>query len=213
MSNLYLLDKALEYAEKCTSDQEITTPEVKKQCQIFLDDYKFNQFDDNFDYYFDEKKVKVIENLLKLLKFPTGFKAGEPILSGLAGFQCLIIVALFGWRIKGKPNRFRYRDIVIFCCRKVGKTFLVSLLLILLLLTEENYTEMYSISLDRELASLVKEAMEQILSASPSVGKYFKIPKTLTAKNICTLTKSFYMPRTADSSKNNSIRPRSGHSR
>lgn len=207
LTNLYLLDKALEYANNCVSDNEITTWEVKRQCEIFLNDYNERQYRDDFDYYFDESKVKIIENLLKLFNFPTGFRAGEPILTNLAGFQCLILVNLFGWRTKGDPDKFRYRDVTLFIVRKVGKTFLNAIILMLLMLTEQNYSEFYSICLDRELAGLVKQMMSQIIDASPFLHKYFKMTKTLQSKNVCTLTKSFYQPRTSESSKNNSIRP------
>lgn len=202
-----LLDKALEYAEKCASGQEITTWEVQKQCQIFLDDYNINQYKDDFEFCFCEKKVKKINNLLKLMNFASGHVAGKCVLDVLAGFQAFLLVNLFGWRYKTNKKKFRYRDIIMFIPRKVGKTALCAIILLLLMLTEQDWSEFYSICLTRELAGKIKEAMEQILSVSPALSKYFKMSKQLASKNTCLLTHSFYQPRTAESDKNNSIRP------
>jgi phage terminase large subunit-like protein len=75
------------------------------------------------------------------------------------------------------------------------------------MLTEDDYSEFYSICLDRELAGEVKKAITQIIEASPDVTKYFKLSRTLSGKIICKLTNSFYQARTAEANRNNSIRP------
>lgn len=75
------------------------------------------------------------------------------------------------------------------------------------MLTESEYSEFYSICLDRDLAGEVKKAIAQILNVSPSVRDYFNIPKTLSGRLECTLTHSFYQPRTAEANRNNSIKP------
>lgn len=204
---MLLLDKALKYAKDCIEDKEVTTWEVKKQCQIFLEDYTINQDKEDFPYYFDETKLKVFENLLKLLNCATGFVSGKCVLDVLAGFQALLLVNLFGWRYKENPKKFRYRDVVLFIPRKSAKTFLCAIIIILLMLTEDDWSEFYSICLDRELAGKVKEAIEQILSVSPAIDKYFKMSRQLSGKCQCKLTHSFYQARTAEADKNNSIRP------
>ena len=63
---MVLLDKALQYAEDCVNGREITTWEVVEQCKIFLNDYHSRQYKDDFEFYFDEKKLKIINNLIKL---------------------------------------------------------------------------------------------------------------------------------------------------
>lgn len=202
-----LLDDALKYCEDVVNGREITTDEVKKQCSIFLDDYNTNQYDDNFEFYFDFKKLKVINNLLKLFYFATGFLTGKCVYDGLEGFQSLLLCAIFGWRYKSNSKKFRYRDIVLFIPRKNAKTFLLALVLILLMLTEENFSEFYSICLDRELAGEVKKAMVQLIEGSPALKKHFKHSKILSGKITCNITNSFYQARTAEANKNNSIRP------
>jgi phage terminase large subunit-like protein len=202
-----IYEKALQYAEKVVAGKEITTKEVVIQCKWFLRDLKRQESDD-FLFYFDEDAILKIEGILSLLNFATGLGiVGKSILEGLEGFQAFFLVNIFGWRFKDDPDKFRYRDVTLFIPRKNAKTFICSLILIILMLTEPDYSEFYSICLDRELAGEVKKAMTQIIEASPSVYKYFVIPKTLGARIICKLTNSFFQARTAEANRNNSIRP------
>lgn len=202
-----LYKQALEYANDVLSGVEITTDEVRVQCQTFIDDLK-NQSKDDFNYYFDEKALGIIDNLLKLMYFATGLVVrNKCIHDNLANFQAFFLANIFGWRFKADPKKYRYRDVILFIPRKNAKTFLASLIMIILMLTEPNYSEFYSICLDRSLAGEVKKAISQIIQASPAIGKYFKIPKTLNGKIECTLTKSFYQARTAEANRNNGIMP------
>ncbi len=202
-----LLEKAKKYADDCISGEEITTFEVKKQCEWFLEDLE-KQNNDYYPYYFDTKKIEIIEGILKLLNFATGLHiTGKCIYEGLENFQAFFLANIFGWRYKTDAKKYRYREVDLFISRKNTKTFLAALIFIILMLTEDNYSEFYSICLDRDLAGEVKKAIAQILEVSPSVGQYFNIPKTLSGRLECTLTHSFYQPRTAEANRNNSIKP------
>lgn len=203
-----LLEKAIQYAEDVINGKEITTKEVIIQCEWFLEDYNKKQYNNDFKFYFDKEEITKIENILKLLNFATGFNVvGTPILYGLHNFQAFFLCNVFGWRFKENKKKFRYRDNVLFIPRKNAKTFICALVILILMLTEENYSEFYSICLDRELAGKVKEMIVQILNASPAVDKYFKTSTTLSGKIICKITNSYYQARTAEANRNNSIRP------
>jgi len=199
-----LLEKATQYAEDCISGKEPATPEVITQCQWFLSDRE-KENDDDFAYRFCEDKLKVIEGILKLLNFATGFVSGS-VYNGLSLYQIFLIANIFGWRFKNDESRFRYRKVDLFIPRKNAKTFDAAIIVIILMLTEPNYSEFYSICLDRDLAGEIKKAIKQILDVSPLVGKYFKIPKTLSGRTECTITHSTFQPRTAQANSNNSIR-------
>ena len=202
-----LLEKAIQYANDVLDGKEITNKYIKKQCQLFLDDLE-RQHEDSFAYYVDSDEISKVVGLLSLLNFATGLNVvGKNVLEGLVGFQAFFLCNIFGWRFKANSEKYRYRDVTMFIPRKNGKTWLVALIIIILMLTEDPFSEFYSICKDRELAGEVKKAISQVLNASPSIGKYFVIPKTLSGKVVCKLTKSFYQPRTADASANNAIRP------
>lgn len=206
---MILLEKAIKYANDVVNGEEITTKEVVQQCTIFLDDYYNNQKYEDFEFYFDEKKLKTINDLLKLMNFATGFVAGKQVLENLAEFQCFFIANIFGWRFKDKPYKFRYNDNTLFIARKNSKTALIGIVFILLLLTEQQYSEFYSICLTKELSAEIKKSMGQIIGASPAIKKHFKVSTTKTGSIKCLLTGSFFEPRTAEAGKNNSVRPSS----
>lgn len=203
-----LLEKARQYATDCINGNEITTFEVKTQCEWFLEDLE-KQKNESYPYYFDTKEIKIIEGILELLNYATGLNdiVGKNILEGLENFQAFFIANIFGWRYKTDSKKYRYREVILFIARKNTKTFLAALIFIILMLTENDYSEFYSICLDRDLAGEVKKAIAQILNVSPNVGQYFNIPKTLSGRLECTLTHSFYQPRTAEANRNNSIKP------
>lgn len=206
---MILLNRAIEYAEDVINDKEITTWEVKKQCEIFLNDYTNRQYTEEFIFCFDEEQLQIINDLLKLMNFATGFVAGEQVLENLAPFQCFFISNIFGWRYKDRPNKFRYNDNTLFIARKNAKTATIALIFILLMLTSQRYSEFYSICLTKELAAEIKKAMEQIINASPSIKNHFKISTTKTGRITCKLTDCFFEPRVAEAGKNNSIRAES----
>lgn len=203
----HLFESAQAYARDVVSGTEITTKEVTIACQWFLDDLDKQEGDD-FPYEYRDDLVEPIEGILELLNFATGLGTqGLTILEGLRPFQCFFLANIFGWRFKGEDTRFRYRDVTMFIPRKNAKTFLTSVILIILLLTEDDYSEFYSICIDRDLAGEVKKAMTQIINASPAVEKHFKISAMLSGKILCKLTNSFYQARTAEANRNNAIRP------
>lgn len=203
---MVLLSNAIKYAEDCIAGREVTTWEVKKQCEKFLNDYKNRQYNEEFSYYFDENKLEKVEKIISLMRFATGFFGGKPILNHLATFQCFLIANIFGWRFKSNSDRFRYREAMLYISRKNAKGTLCAIIFIIGMLLEQNYSEFYSICLDKELSSELRKQIKQIIEASPALCKRFKISKQWTGNLECLITKSYYKPLTANADKNNSIR-------
>lgn len=204
---MILLERAIKYATDVIEGREVTTWEVKKQCAIFIQDYYKRQYEENFEFYLDTDELLKINNSLKLINFATGFVAGKQVLENLAPFQCFFITNIFGWRFKTNKRKFRYNDITLFIARKNAKTAIIGLVFILLMLTEQQYSEFYSICLTKELAAEIKKIMEQIINASPLIKKHFNISTTKTGRITCKLTNSYFEPRVAEAGKNNSVRP------
>ncbi|WP_163468486.1 terminase TerL endonuclease subunit [Fusobacterium sp. IOR10] len=204
---MILLDRALRYCDDVISGKEVTTWEVETQCKIFKEDFLVNQYKKEFKYYANLNELEKINDLLKLFNFATGFVAGQPVLKNLKNFQCLLLAGIFLFRYKDKPYKFKNNDITLFIARKNAKTNLVAIIFILLMLTEQEYSEFYSICLTKELAAELRKAMVQVLNASPVIAEHFTISKTKTGIIECKLTGNFFLPRTAESGKNNSIRP------
>ncbi|WP_213997187.1 MULTISPECIES: terminase large subunit [Tepidanaerobacter] len=165
-----LIENAKRYAIDVVSGKEITTNEVKKQCEWFLEDVQ-KQEDISFPYYLDEDELIKVEGILSLINFATGLNViGSPVLYGLWDFQAFFIANIFGWRFKEDNKKFRYRDVTLYIARKNAKTFICALVIIILMLTEDKYSEFYSICLDRDLAGEVRKAMTQLIEASPAIN-------------------------------------------
>lgn len=203
-----LYEKAIQYCNDVVSGKELAPPEVIIQCRWTLEELEM-QHDDSFPYFWDDDMVNKVEDILALINFATGINGviGTPVIDGLHGFQAYFFCAIFGWKFKSNPKKYRYRDITLFIPRKNAKSWLAAIILIILMLTEDDYSEFYSICLTRELATEIKKAMTQLIEASPDIKQYFVVPKSLSGKLLCKITNSFYQPRTAESGKNNSIRP------
>lgn len=204
---MILLDKALEYAKECISGDNTTTWEVRKQCEIFLEDYKVNQYKDDFEFYFDEKKLKKVNNLLKLFNMATGFNENESVLSAIWGFQALLLVNIFGWRYKNNSKRFRYREALLFIPRKNAKGTMCAWILILGMLLEQKYSNFFSIATTKKIAAELREQIVQIIQTSPAIKKHFKCSKQDYGKVMCSIKSSKYEPLSSDRDNNlNSFR-------
>ena len=205
---MILQDQALLYCKNVISGKEITTDEVKIQCQLTLDEFKKKKKKD-YPYFVDSDFLETVEGILSLINFATGINGviGTPVINGLSGFQAYFLWSFFGWKLKDNPEKYRYNLITLFIARKNAKSFLAAIVLLILMLTEDDYSEFYSICLNRDLAAEIKKAMAQLINASPALTKYFTVPKTLNGKLTCKINNNFYQPRVAEADKNNSIRP------
>ncbi|WP_200773563.1 MULTISPECIES: terminase large subunit [Gemella] len=150
----------------------------------------------------------MIDELLKIMNMATGINVvGKSIYDSLHDFQCFFLANVFGWRFKNDVKMFKHREIILFIPRKNAKTFICALCLIILMLTEADYSEFYSICIDRDLAGEVKKAITQIITASPVLAGYFKLTNTLIGKITCLINKNTYQARTSQANSNNAIRP------
>lgn len=202
-----LFDMASQYAEDVISGKEIAPKEVKIACEWFLRDLE-RQNDPDFPFEFRHDLIEPIETIMDLLNFATGLGTqGKTVLEGLVPFQSFFFANIFGWRFKDDPQKFKHRDVTLFIPRKNSKTWCTAIILIILMLTEDDFSEFYSICVDRELAGEVKKSMVQIIESSPKITKHFKISTMLGGKIVCKLTNSFYQSRTSEANRNNAIRP------
>ena len=98
-----LIEKAKKYAEDCISGTEITTFEVKKQSEWFLEDLE-KQKNESYSYFLNVKFLKTVEGILKLLNFATGLNVeNKSIYEGLENFQAFFISNIFFWIYKINP--------------------------------------------------------------------------------------------------------------
>lgn len=179
--------KAYLYAKDVVDNKIIAGKYVKKACAKFLADVNNSKC----KYFIKESELELITNLTKLINMATGLKVGISAYEALAGFQWFFLVNALCWYHKDNPIKRRYEKSVLLIARKSGKSFLVALIFIILLIIEPEFAEFYSVAPDRELSSIVKKEVEQTISASPYIEKYFKV---LRGEIQCNLKKSKYVP-------------------
>jgi len=187
------MNRAIEYARWCVKRGNRQAPKyVKKQARVFLD-----VVDDKDDKYFlNEKTVRIIENILKLLIMPKGLKAGETLYECSLGYQWLTYVAAFCVAHRDDPDRRRYERIIIEIARKNFKTFTIAVCFIILLIIEPKYSKFYSVAPDGALSREVKSAIEEILKSSPLIYLYKDAPRFKILRDSITfsLKESKYIP-------------------
>lgn len=179
--------KAYKYALDVTEGKIVTAKYIKIACQKFIDDVN----DPNCKYFIDENKLKLITNLTALINMATGLKVGMSAHDALAGFQWFFIVNALCWYHRDNPNKRRYEKAVLLIARKSGKSFLVALVILILMLTEPEFSEFYSVAPDRELSGIIKSEIEKMLAVSPAINTRFK---TVLKETRCTLTNSKFVP-------------------
>ena len=177
------------YAVNSVNDENVPKY-VKKQCVEFLDGQE-RDGDEDYKYFFDLDVADNITDLLHLINFSSGVKSGTAVVYGLAGFQWFMILNTLCWYRKSNPEKRRYEKSVLLIGRKSGKSFMVGLIFILLLLLEPRYSEFYSVAPDRQLSSIVKKEAEQLISVSPFLSDRFKVRRTDVE---CKVTNSTFTP-------------------
>lgn len=159
--------KAYLFCEK--SLKEKTTPKyVKIQMRDFM---KVAEGKDK-RFIVSEKKLKQLENILKLLIMPKGLKAGSTLYECSMGYQWLFYTATLCEVYRDNPNKRRYETAVLEIARKNFKTYTISTIFILLFLTEPNFSKFYSVAPDGTLSREVREAIAETIKSSPLVYEY-----------------------------------------
>lgn len=123
-------------------------------------------------YVISKKKLKQLENILKLLIMPKGLKAGKSLYETTCGYQWLFYTAIFCTVYRDNHEKRRYETGVLEICRKNFKTYTVSTIFIILFLTEPNFSKFYSVAPDGSLSREIKEAISETIRSSPLVYEY-----------------------------------------
>lgn len=179
------------YAKKALSAK--SAPKyVKKQCAEFI------RMADGQDekYCIDERKVKKIGKLLKLLIMPKGLKAGKSLYECSTGYQWLFYISILCVVYRDDKTKRRYETALLEIARKNFKTFTVATIFILLFLLEPQFSEFYSVAPDGSLSREVKSAIEKIIKKSPLIYEFNgkKRFKMLRDYIECVVTENKYIP-------------------
>lgn len=159
--------KAYEFCKKSV-ELETTPKYVKLQ---MLDFMRIAEGKDD-KYIVSSKKLKQLENVLKILIMPKGLKAGTRLYDCTMGYQWLFYTAILCTVYRDSPNKRRYETGVLEICRKNFKTYTIATIFITLFLTEPKFSKFYSVAPDGALSREIREAISETLRSSPLVYEY-----------------------------------------
>lgn len=161
------VNKAYEFCK--ASVRKKTTPKyVKLQMKEFM---RICEGKDA-KYVVSEKKVKQLENILKILVMPKGLKAGMSLYDCTSGYQWLFYTAILCTVYRDNENKRRYETGVLEICRKNFKTYTIATIFIILFLTEPKFSKFYSVAPDGSLSREIREAIAETIRSSPLVYEY-----------------------------------------
>lgn len=126
----------------------------------------------NKKYIINVKKVKQVENILKLLKMPKGLRAGESLYDCTTDYQWLFYIAVICVVYRDDEERRRYETGLLEICRKNFKTFTIATLFIILFILEPRFSKFYSVAPDGALSREIREAIAETLRSSPLIYEY-----------------------------------------
>ena len=126
----------------------------------------------NKKYIVSEKKVKQVENILKILNMPKGLRAGESLFECTTGYQWLFYIAILCTVYRDNDDKRRYETGVLEICRKNFKTYTIATIFIILFLTEPQFSKFYSVAPDGSLSREIREAIAETIRSSPLVYEY-----------------------------------------
>lgn len=191
-------NRAYDFCKKSVSRR--TTPSyVKKQMKDFMKTCEGK----NKKYVLCEKKVRQLENILKLLIMPKGLKAGKTLFECTTGYQWFFYTAVLCTVYRDNLNKRRYETGVLEICRKNFKTYTIATTFILLFLTEPQFSKFYSVAPDGALSREIREAISETLRSSPLIYEYksFKRFKILRDYILFKPTQIQYIPLSYSTSR------------
>jgi phage terminase large subunit-like protein len=147
---------------------ESTPKYVKAQMREFMDvcEGKDSRFE------ISGKKLRQLENILKILIMPKGLKAGQTLYDCTMGYQWLFYTAILCTVYRDNPEKRRYETGVLEICRKNFKTYTIATIFIILFLTEPQFSKFYSVAPDGSLSREIREAIAETVRSSPLVYEY-----------------------------------------
>ena len=160
-------NKAYDYAKKVI-DLKTTPKYVKIQLKEFI---KICDGKDD-KYCINQKKLKQVENILKILIMPKGLKAGETLYECTCGYQWVFFIAILCTVYRDNPNKRKYETGLLEICRKNFKTYTIATIFIILFLTEPQFSKFYSVAPDGALSKEVREAISETIRSSPLIYEY-----------------------------------------
>lgn len=191
---------ATRYALDVLAEKFPTNKYIKAICKKYL--YEIDH-QDELDYYFDVVTAKQIMNIMKLINFATGSVAGKSLYEGSVDYQFFLVLNMFCWKRKDKPEKRRYEVVLLWIARKNSKSCNAGLIMVILMLLEPKYSEFYLCSNTRDQAKIVYNETKKLIEVSPALAGRFKTRRDYIE---CLLNKNILKPLSSDYNTTDGLR-------
>jgi phage terminase large subunit-like protein len=174
------------YAKQVIDGEILVCEDVKLACERFVRMYRESLTDD-CPWVFNATNVEHMLWFANICRHVKGPQVGQPFI--LAPWQVFFICATFGFVWKDSGLRV-VTDVILFICRKAGKSFTTSLICNYLLLWPNGYEgpregacEIYVTATDSQQANIVFEAAQGLIDAMPKeLASQYKLYKNTLHK-------------------------------
>ncbi|MCL2045741.1 MAG: terminase large subunit [Oscillospiraceae bacterium] len=178
---------AYKYAADAAARRVPAPRYVKIQARVFRDIANGK----NKKYMVDPDRCELVGEILKLINMPKGLSLGQPLYDCLSGFQWLFIIAVLCVVHRDNREKRRYTTAVLEIARKNGKTMLVAVLFLILMLLEPEFSRFYSVAPDGQLSREIQTSLREFIAKSPALTDKFKLRRD---DILCHLTSSQFFP-------------------
>lgn len=171
--------KGYQWAKNVVEGKFIANKWVTLECQRYIDRMDNGLDSDLIE--FDFKECEKVYGLLSIMNYATGFYANTPIIEHAHGFQMMIWENIFCWFYKELDELgFRKKvieEVYLEIGRKASKSFICGVTEILIMLRADRFAQTACAGLTRDISSLVRNSVVEIIKSSPLIEKYFKITR------------------------------------
>lgn len=168
----------IDYARDCINDKIKSCKKHKDACRRLLNDFKKEQNNPDYPYYWDEEEAEKIVQWFEFLRHSKGELSGTPIY--LTPWQQFHLCQLYGWKKKSDKRR-RFKKMFIEVSRKNAKSQeLAGIALYECAITStknQEINEIYTAGTKRDQSKIVFSEADAMLKGSP-IRKKFKITKS-----------------------------------
>lgn len=170
--------KGYQWAKEVVEGKFTANKWVKLECKRYIDRLEGKV---DIPCFFDFEEAETIYKLLSLMNYATVFFANQPILDHVAGFQMMIWENIFCWFYKElDENGMRKRmieEVYLEIGRKSAKSFICAVTEILIMLRSPQFAQHATAGKTRDISALVRDAIVEIIKASPLISKHFKVTR------------------------------------
>lgn len=190
------------YADDVISGKIVAGKYIQMVCEKFIADVG-RSGDDKFKWWFYPNEVEIVLSFFAMMRLVKGSNTGKPFIPP-AWFQ-LLLAAIYGFRNKDNTAERRYKDVLAQVGRKNSKTTCMAGLFLYELFIGPENSEFYTISGDREQATIIWKIAVLLYQTLPA--NYAVLFDSKNKQITCSRTNSYFKAMSSETKSYNGPQP------